>query len=591
LRFGLGPVFEYDCITGARRWRLYATRVFFLGALLAALVIVWLEKLHGRALSAIGRDAEAGEKFFYAVVGTELTLMLLLAPVATASAICVDKMRGTLAHMLVTDLSDFEIVAGRLAARFLPVLGLVVATAPLLFLGVLLGGIDPDAVLGSLIVLVGTAMLAAAIAMALSVWCRKTHEVLVAAFAVIGLWLLAGMLWVQAMFLMPTLGGRPMWLENLNPFYLAFAPYRMAGAMLWPEYVRYIAMCGGLSLVLTALAVRKTRSVYVMQFGGSIRRKPAGPVRRLAARLALPFRWMSQLRFTLPALPGPTLDSNPVLWREWRRAAPSRFARLAWAVFAVIALASTVIAVVNGLAATGRRSGSMAAWVNALQVSVGLLLLCVSATTSLGEERDRGTLDLLLSTPLSTASIVWGKWWGTYRRVPILAVLPTLLVAVLGSRHHGAIAPAITVAALVLIYGASVTSLGLAVSTWVKATGRGIAITVALYVGVCVGWLFIVIAASGDEKMASLSPFMGVGNLTWEAAERGNGPDYSWPIGWSVPHIVAAVGLYAATRLTFDRRLGRIPDRSTIAYVLLQAAPSEPWAAREVRVVTDATHH
>ena len=62
--------------------------------------------------------------------------------------------------------------------------------------------------------------------------------------------------------------------------------------------------------------------------------------------------------------------------------------------------------------------------VNAWQVATGLLLLSVSAATSLAEERQRGSLDVLMATPLPTRSIVWGKWWGTFRPVPRLLILP-----------------------------------------------------------------------------------------------------------------------------------------------------------------------
>ena len=48
--------------------------------------------------------------------------------------------------MLATDLFDFEIVLGKLAARLLPVLGLVGCTWPVLTIASLLGGIDPLAV-------------------------------------------------------------------------------------------------------------------------------------------------------------------------------------------------------------------------------------------------------------------------------------------------------------------------------------------------------------------------------------------------------------------------------------------------------------
>ena len=72
--------------------------------------------------------------------------------------------------------------------------------------------------------------------------------------------------------------------------------------------------------------------------------------------------------------------------------------------------------------------GMSGAIVNGVQLSIGLLLLSVTAATSLAEERACGSLDLLLSTPLSTRQIVLGKWLGAFRVVPLLAVLPTTVI-------------------------------------------------------------------------------------------------------------------------------------------------------------------
>ena len=100
---------------------------------------------HGRSTrgNAWRQYAALGESYFYAIIGVELTLVMLAAPAATAGAICVDRARGTLTHMLATDLSDPEIVLGKLAARLLPVLGLVACSWPVLAICSLLGGIDP----------------------------------------------------------------------------------------------------------------------------------------------------------------------------------------------------------------------------------------------------------------------------------------------------------------------------------------------------------------------------------------------------------------------------------------------------------------
>ena len=103
--------------------------------------------------------AALGESFFIAVAGTQLTLVLLIAPAATAGVICLNRARGTLSHLLMTDLSNAEIVLGKLAARLVPVLGLVGCTLPLLGILTLLGGIDPNALFGAFLVTLGVALL------------------------------------------------------------------------------------------------------------------------------------------------------------------------------------------------------------------------------------------------------------------------------------------------------------------------------------------------------------------------------------------------------------------------------------------------
>ena len=126
--------------------------------------------------------AALGEAYFYAIIGVELTLVMLAAPAATAGAICVDRARGTLTHMLVTELSDAEIVLGKLAARLLPILGLVACTWPVLAICSLLGGIDPTALTLAFAIILAVALLGCTMALALSVWARKPHEVVLVTY-------------------------------------------------------------------------------------------------------------------------------------------------------------------------------------------------------------------------------------------------------------------------------------------------------------------------------------------------------------------------------------------------------------------------
>src|SRR5262249_31772979 len=153
--------------------------------------------------------------------------------------------------------------------------------------------------------------------------------------------------------------------------------------------------------------------------------------------------------------------------------------------------------------------------VGGLLVSAGLLLLSVSAATSLGEDRQRGSLDVLLATPLSTRSIVLGKWWGAFRGVPPLAVLPVLIAAALATHTGFALGPA-RIGGLVVAYGAAITSLGLALATWLPRMGRAIGLTAGLYVAVLIGAiparnLFGAGPSGAGDGFASASPLWGVG--------------------------------------------------------------------------------
>jgi ABC-type transport system involved in multi-copper enzyme maturation permease subunit len=545
-RLGPGPVFAYEWLAGSRRWQGYALRSLFVLMLLAALVVVRTSGNEIRGATTIRALARVGGQFYVAVIGTQLTLVLLAAPAATAGAICLDRARGTLAHLLVTDLSDGEIVLGKLAARLVPVLGLVGCTLPVLSLLTLLGGVDPMALLGAFAVTLGTAVLGCCLALAFSLWAGKTHEALLGTYAVWGLWLL----------------GRPM-IDQLNratgwslaapprtadPFALAFAPYWWPGLVGWGDYLLFLGVTGAISAVLALLAVLRLRPVCAKEPG-----RRAGPSRtRFGLRAAQIEGALDRAR----RWGGPSLDRNPVLWREWHRARPSRWARIVGALFVVPAVTFSVIAIVSGSAPT-------AAWVNGMQVSVGLLLLSVTAASSLAEERVRGGLDVLMATPLTTRQIVLGKWLGTFRLVPPLAILPCLVILGGARSTPWRGSGAVLMAVFVLCGGAAITSLGLALATWLSRLGRAVGATVTLYLLVAVGWLFLAMMVSRagprHEGLLMGSPFFWAGEMSFELYDRaGDMKNVGWALFWTFAYASAAVALLVATMATFNRCLGRV---------------------------------
>jgi ABC-type transport system involved in multi-copper enzyme maturation permease subunit len=538
----MGPVFLDEWRIASRRWQLYALRALFVALVGVGLTIVWWTKVRGAALS-IHELASAGEAFFFALVGTELGLVLLAAPAYTAGAVCQDRARGALLHLLATDLSNAEIVLGKLAARLLPVLGLVLASVPVLFATVLLGGIDPEAALGATLVTVGAAVLGCTLTLTLSVWGRTPSEVLLAAYLVVTLLILPGTTWsllaAQGLAVAP-----PAWVELSNPFVLAFLPYLRPGTSALAGQAVFLGVALAASAAVALVAVLRVRAVTLGQAAAP------GQVRRIrAARLRL--AWL---------LPGPSLDGNPVLWREWYFRRPSCGGRVVWGVYAALAVGFSLLALAMAPGGGGRiwQLRLLAAFINGFQVSIGLLLLCVGTVTSLAEERARGSIDVLLATPLPARNIVWGKWCGVYGRVPLLALLPAAVAAATSDRPGWL--PGGLVAGAVLAYGAAVTSLGLAVATWVPWLRRAVVLSVAVYALVTAGWFCFVLATMspswGSPGLAAASPFYGV-MLPILIPED----SVEWTLTWTVVYAAAAGLLLLATLGTFDRCLGRVPQR------------------------------
>ncbi len=200
LRMGPGPVFVHESIVATRRWQLYALRSLFVLGLLVALLLAWMsvQSQYGKGGGElpIRGLAAMGQSFYIAIATVQLALVLIIAPGATAATICQDRARGTLTHMLVTDLTSSEIVLGKLAARLAPVVSLVAATIPVLALAGLLGGVVIEAIVALTLITLVLAIFGCTLALAISVRASKTHEVLMAVYGIEAVWVLAPLIWM-----------------------------------------------------------------------------------------------------------------------------------------------------------------------------------------------------------------------------------------------------------------------------------------------------------------------------------------------------------------------------------------------------------
>jgi ABC-type transport system involved in multi-copper enzyme maturation permease subunit len=629
-RMGPGPVFVYESLIFARRRQLYAGRMVFVLAVLIGLGSAWWSNLNEPVIGApIGTRpgvlqalAKTGESFFNALAGIQLTMVLLVAPAATAGALCHDRARGILAQMATTDLSDAEIVLGKLFSRLAPILGLLACALPVVALAALLGGIDGQALVSLFVVSAALAVLGCALALSISVEVAKTHEVIMAVLALMTCWLNSLPIWMGTA---RTYGfdGPPEWFYKTNPFVVVYAPYSWPGHVGPLDVAIFVFFALAISAGLTAMTIARLRR-FVLPAEA---RQRGRRVRAFARGMPALRDGMATIRNWLARLPGPSLEGNPVLWREWHRNRPSRMARILWGLYWLGAIAGTGIGVYHAITyGMDTPAGGFVLFTSlVLQSSLGLMLLSAQAPTSLVEERVRGSLDAVMTTPLSTRSIVWGKWLGAYRVVLWLVLLPGLAATIVAftfpdvppgytagwdpSRMQALglvdrlLTPTMVVGEL-LSYGAAITSLGLFLATWTPRPGRAVGINVAALVLLSAGWLFLfgefiqptlrtwlylrynIVGVEYiwiDHGLIALSP-MAAPIVTLTALQ--NPWAHRWlfwliTFGWCLLAWAFAGVMYWRVLKTFDRRLGRMRETSQGAAAAEAAFPAPVARVRE----------
>jgi hypothetical protein len=548
-----GPVFWWEGRRAARRWPFYAARSGLVGVLLVGLAAIWLTRVSRLDLIQAGEMAKAGEWFFDVIAVGQVSLMLFAAPAATAGAFCTQRVRGHLGLMLVTGIRPAEIVFGTLCARLLTVLATASCIVPMLALGAQIGGMPHQALLRLEVVTMGCAVVGCAIAVAFSVEAHRLHEALMGTYVVLLGWVLGYPILIA---IQMTSVGRFVpagWSGGslaINPYALVLQPIISPSSYHPEDDCVFLVSTLALALAVGALA--------------SWRLSPA----LLTSTDRVPRRsWLPRF----PAyLPFASIDAHPVLWRECRLRPPTGWLGLLWAGYLAGALAFTALAVGESTMGGVRRT----AWTgpfNGFQSAVGLLLLSLVSPASLAEDRARGSLDLLLASPLSTRSLILSKWCACYRGVPALALLPTLvaLAQAVPSRRWAGV---LLVFATVLAHAAAVTSLGIALATWLPRIDRVLIVSAAASVLVTAAWVPSVVVLFGGNQLslglATASPVLGVGVLTTEVANA-SARDWpartGWAVFWILAYVIASISLLLATLASFDRCLGRGGNRSQVA--------------------------
>ncbi|MFM8435727.1 MAG: ABC transporter permease [Planctomycetia bacterium] len=496
----VGAVLERELRFAPRARGLFVARAVYAAALMAIIATCWLVVTGTNTVATAGDTARFGATLLRILGPLQLCLAMLAAALTGAVAVTSEKDRRTLELLLVSRISDAELVLGKLAASLVRVLLLLLAAVPMFAIAGLFGGVTPGQLARLFAVTTAAALAAASTATAVAVWKETTFQTLAITMFALVAWLAGGEV--------AAVRGGAAAGAIVSPARAAFAALDPAGAgLLGP----FIAVCAGILVATSAIAVANVRRWNV---AGEARQRvstPAGGGRRPAREV-----W-----------------ANPILWREIRTRAYGRailVVRLAW----LLLFAAAVAGVVQE--ARAARPDRLAIAVAVVPMALAsLVAVAALAVTSVTTERDRGALDLLLVSDLEPAEFVWGKIGGVLVVARELVILPLALCVALAVAGLVSAEDAVYLALgmAILLFFAAV--LGFHAGLCYPSSRRAIAVALGTVVFLFVGVATVmrIMVAFGSSFELQLAPFLaaivgGAVGLYAALSARNPSPAIAW---------------------------------------------------------------
>lgn len=163
------PIAERELRVASRRRSTFWLR--FLMPLGLLLLATWVLVVSDRE-----SQREIGKVIFYLLTGG-LTLFALTSGMrSTADSLAEEKREGTLGLLFLTDLRGYDVVVGKLLANSLSVFYGVLAVLPILAVPLLMGGVAGAEVGRMAIVLVNTLLFSLSAGMLASAWCKNARS-------------------------------------------------------------------------------------------------------------------------------------------------------------------------------------------------------------------------------------------------------------------------------------------------------------------------------------------------------------------------------------------------------------------------------
>ncbi len=243
-----------------RGWVLPSLYLLTLGAVSALAYYISTDKSSYAEL----QGADIGVPMFLCAAYAQLSLLLLLAPIFSAGAITIEKEQKTLAGLLTSLLTPFQIWWGKFMASLLFVMLLIVTGLPVLSIAFAFGGVGPwEVAIATISTVVVMAMVSAIGLYWSSVFRRTVHATSVTYASVIAMTIVTFVIFIIEMSTHRGPGWDQISFGMKSPLYFNPVFFLTMGFTsprhLYPEWLRCLAVFAVLTFLAIALTLWNLR--------------------------------------------------------------------------------------------------------------------------------------------------------------------------------------------------------------------------------------------------------------------------------------------------------------------------------------------
>ncbi len=524
----VGPVFNREIITTPRSLRLYLSRAGYVAALFGLVFTAWLILFGSKQQSGLGDLARFGSAIFTVLAPLQMAMAIAFSALITAAAVAQEKDRRTLDLLLMTNLSNTELVFGKLLASLLSIVVPAVASIGLLMSITLLGGVSYSQVFRVVAVTFAAAAVAGSLGSIIALWRERTFQSLALTALLLVLWLIGGEV-IAAGVLGQQWGGlsADRWAVAFSPLRAIFAAVRPlanasqleATSLWWQAPVNlFLIFASAATVLLNVWAIARVR-IW-------------NPMQETRQRLLESDNSTQNDAHDVTTVPSRRVWDNPILWREictWAYGKKIIVVRLAYLVIFAICAAAMISAFDDSGRAYAHTSAEVSAVTRPLVslMVLGLILVNALAVTSLTNERDLRALDLLLVTDLSPKEIIFGKLGGVFYNSKEMILLPLGLCTLLWYQEFMTTENFVFLVLVTLVMNAFVAMLGvhIGMTYYESRTAVGLSLGTVLFlllgIAVCMR-MMIAFQGSFNNQLQAFFAFMvgGGAGLYWALGRR-----------------------------------------------------------------------